>query len=166
MKEVILRRYVKPVAVGVMLTVLTALGVTVTAAPAYAATYKWVSNYIYSDYDPTMRAWIGARIATSDDGRVNDVIYCKFVMQHNFGGTAGWQNYIWNDNGYVVWEYDHTASINRFITSANGPSSSAAVQVAADTYGNIPSWHGVGCTIHIYGGAHGVARGSVWDGST
>src|SRR5262245_28109653 len=68
-----LRSHVMRFAVGVVLVALTAaLGIAVNATTAQAATYKWVSNYIYNKQNPNYRIWAGAYIATSNDGSVNN----------------------------------------------------------------------------------------------
>jgi hypothetical protein len=155
----------------VVLALTTVLGLTVTAAPAHAATYKWVANWIYVPNAQDYRAWIGAYIATSNDGRVNDVLKCEFRMQVLDEYRGVWLHQAWDFDGYAVYEYDHSTGAYYHIADSYELSPSSTVSLTANTHGNYLASHGVGCWFGIYldidsTGPLYYATGAVWDGPT
>jgi hypothetical protein len=118
-----------------------------------------VTDYIYNG--PNFRAWIGVRIATSDSGVVNDVIYCKLAQQIKHNGV--WEPYVWDLNGYDVYEYDHSTGAYYFIASTYTVST-ATVQLAANTHGNCPASHGwaaISLSTAAFSARHRVPCGTV-----
>lgn len=129
-----------------------------------ATSKKHGPSFVYAK-NPIYRAKIYTVVATNDGKTVNDVRYCIFAMQKNFG-AAGWKTYTWNDLGYTVYEYDHTTGQEIANTTKSGSGPSANPEwVKMRSGNNLPESHRVGCYISVVGNlsTKGAAMGYVFD---